>query len=195
LYLDCLQNNLKICNNINRIQDFANIEKYNFKYFYNYNKTSLLSYILRLKINIFVIILRNLESFLKYNNICICLIHINQNVLEAKIIDSKCYSIKILIFCISLKSKNNKISQDYRLQVFYLFIKRQFSIRSTFAIIINKFQNQSFRYIDINIQIRNCFNYNQFYVVASRITKKKNLYIIVLVDNIYSKIDKICNVQ
>ncbi len=105
-----MRNNLEICNSINRIQDFANIEKYNFKYFYNYNKTLLLSHVLRLKIDIFVIILRNLKSSLKYNSICVCLIRINQNVFETKIIDNKCYSIKILISCISLKYKDNKIS-------------------------------------------------------------------------------------
>ncbi len=50
LCFDCLRDNLKIRNNINQVQDFANVEKYNLEYFYNYNKTSLLSNILRLKI-------------------------------------------------------------------------------------------------------------------------------------------------
>ncbi len=72
----------------------------------------LLLYILCLKINIFVIILHNFEFFLKYNSICTYLIYINQNIVKTKIINSKYYNIKILIFCISLKFKNNKKFQN-----------------------------------------------------------------------------------
>ncbi len=31
LYFDYLRDNLEICNNINRAQDLANVEKYNFE--------------------------------------------------------------------------------------------------------------------------------------------------------------------
>ena len=58
------------------------------------------------------------------------------------------------------------------------FISRQFSIRAVFVMTINKSQKQSLRYVDVDIRIRECFIYNQLYVVLFKIIKKCNFHMI-----------------
>ena len=87
---------------------------------------------------------------------------------------------------ISLQFKNDECNKNRWTNVFCQFIKRQFFVRSIFAIIINKSQNQSLRYVSVDIQMRNYFIYNQFYVIVFKITNKHNFYIIIFELNVLS---------
>ena len=82
LYINQFRNefSLKINNNI-----FINsniIEKYFNKCFHRYNKTFFSSHILSLKINIFIIIFKNLKFFKIYNEIYTRLTYIKNRVLK-----------------------------------------------------------------------------------------------------------------
>ena len=178
-----------------RAFDFANIEKFFSKYFHHYNEQFLLSYILYLKIDILVILLRNIYLFFICNKIRARITRIDNNVLKIEIIASKIKSEIIVISRISLNSKNDKISSERKKIVPCQFTRRQYSIRLIFAMTINKSQNQSFRYIDIDIQTRECFSHKHLYVVVSRITKKCNLYIIILEANSIDVSRLIRNIQ
>ena len=146
--------------NFNRIKNLKNLKFYFSKCFYYYNEVSLFFYVLCLKIDIFVIILRNIAFFFMCNNIRARILKINLNVLKTKIIVEKNVNIKVFISRISLNSKNNDVNKNRKKLIFVFFTKKQYFVRFVFVIIINKFQNQSLRYVDIDIKIRECFNYN-----------------------------------
>ena len=51
---------------------------------------------------------------------------------------------------------------------------------------INKSQRQSLKHVDVNIRTREIFTHDQLYMTMSRVTKKKNLRIIILYESITS---------
>ena len=124
-------------------------------------------------------LLRNIRSFVICNEIKIRITRIVENVLKIEIIASKSQNINILISRISLNFKNDEINKDRRKIVSCQFTRRQYLIRSTFVMIINKSQKQSLRYVDIDIQTRECFTHDQLYVVIFKIIKKCNFYMII----------------
>ena len=100
---------------------------------------------------------RNIRFFIMCNNIRIRLTRVTFHVLKIEMMLNKSIDKKILIFRISLDSKNNEINKNRRKIVSCQFIKRQFSIRAIFVITINKSQKQSLRYVDVDIRIRKYF--------------------------------------
>ena len=122
-YINRLMNNiyLKYSNNI--LVDSKIREKYNDECFHNYNEISLSFYILRLKIDISIMIIRNLKLFVMCINIRARFIHVDRNVLKTKVIDEKYVNIKILISRISLQSKDNESNKKRRRNVLCFFIK------------------------------------------------------------------------
>ena len=149
----------------------------------------------RLKMNMFIMLFRNIKSFVMCNETRIRLIRIIVNVFEIEIIVDKSIDEKILISRISLNSKNNEINKNRRKFISCQFIRRQFLIRLTFVIIINKSQSQSLRYVDIDIQTRECFTYEQFYVIVFKITKINNFYIIISESDFVNIFRLIRNIQ
>ena len=134
-----------------RVSNLANIEEFFSKCFYHYNEQSLSFYILYLKIDMLVILFRNIRSSFMCNKIKARITRIDNNVLKVEIITSKIKSETIVISRISLNFKNDKISSERKKIVFCQFTRRQYFIRLVFVITINKLQSQSFRYVDIDI--------------------------------------------
>ena len=135
---------------------------------------------LNLKIDMFVMLLRNIRSFVMCNEIKVRITRIVEHVLKIEIIVDKSQNIKILISRISLNFKNDEINKNRKKIVLCQFTRRQYFIRSIFDIIINKSQRQSLRYVDIDIQTRECFTHDQLYVTIFKVIKKRNLYMIIL---------------
>ena len=181
--------------NFDRVVDSNMIKEFFSKCFHYYNETSLSFFIFRLKMNMFIILFRNIKSLVMCNEIRIRLIRIIVNVFEIEIIVDKSIDERILISRISLNSKNDEINKNRKKIVSCQFIKRQFFIRFAFVITINKSQNQSLRYVDIDIQIRECFTHEQFYVIVFRITKMNNFYIIISKSDFVNMLKLIRNIQ
>ena len=177
--IDKLRDSLQLKHNVNTSVDSNLKKKFDDECFHRYNEISLPSHTLRLKIDMPVMILRNLKSSIKCNDIRARITRIDQHVLETEIVDDKRTNLKIVIPRISLQFKNDESSKDRRAIMSCQFIRRQYPIRSAFAMIINKSQKQSLKHVDVNVQIRTCFTHGQLYVALSKITKKRNLHIIV----------------
>ena len=86
----------------NTLVDLEMKKKYDDECFHNDDEISLSSHILRLKIDVSIIIIRNLKSLVMCNDIRARLIHVDKNVLKTEVIDEKHVDIKILISRISL---------------------------------------------------------------------------------------------
>lgn len=80
---------------------------------------------------------------------------------------------QIVIPYILLKSKHDESNVGRKVTISNQFTWQQYPICPTFAITINKSQNQSFCYISVDIQVHKCFNHSQFYVAVSRVAKKR----------------------
>ena len=78
--------------------------------------------------NMFIMLFRNIKSFVMCNEIRIRLICIIVNVFETEIIVDKSINERILISRISLNSKNDEINKNRKKIVSCQFIKRQFCI-------------------------------------------------------------------
>ena len=164
--------------NNDKIVDSKMKKKNSFEYFHNYDEISLSFYILQLKMNIFIMFFRNIRFFIMCNDIRAKLTRVTFHVLKIEMISNKSIDEKILIFRISLDSKNDEINKNRKKIVSCQFIKRQFSIRAIFVMTINKSQKQSLRYVNVDIRIRKCFIHDQLYVVLFKIIKKCNFHMI-----------------
>ena len=180
--------------NSNEVKNKTNHEAYFSKCFHHYDEISLFFHKLSLKVNMFVMIFRNIQPFVMCNDIRARLLIVEKNVLKAKIIADKYADHKILISRVLLNCKNDDVNKSKRKTMFISFIRKQYLVRSTFPIIINKFQNQSFRHVDIDIQTRECFSHDQLYVTIFRITKKCNFHAITLEHDFVERIRWIRNI-
>ena len=68
--------------------------------------------------------------------------------------------------------------------------RRQFPVRLAFAITINRAQGQSVKYVGVDLRIP-VFTHGQLYVAMSRVTSKKNLKILLPLDNLDSRTNNI----
>ena len=178
----------------NTLVDSKMRKKYDDECFYNYDEISLSSHVFRLKIDMSIMIIRNLKFLVMCNDTRARCTHVDRNVLKTKVIDEKHVDIKILISRISLQSKDDESTKERRRNVSCFLIKRQYFIRSTFVMTINKSQRQSLKHVDFDIRTREIFTHDQLYVTMSRVTKKRNLRIIVF-DESTSSTRWIRNVQ
>ena len=184
--VDKFRENVHFKHNFNISVDFELKNEFDDECFHHYNEISLSFHIFRLKVDMSVMILRNLKLFVKCNEIRARIIRIDERVIEIEIIDDKRKNIRIVIFRISLQFKNDENSKNRQTNVLCQFTRRQYSIRSIFAMIVNKSQNQSLRYVNIDIKMRNCFIHDQFYVIVSKITNKHNFHIVIFELNVLS---------
>ena len=100
--------------NYDCVFNLANIEKFLSKCFYYYDEQSLSFYILYLKIDILVILLRNIRFSFMCNKIKVRITRIDNNVLKIEIIASKIKNKIIVISRILLNFKNDKVSSERR---------------------------------------------------------------------------------
>ena len=189
-----LLNNVYYKYNSNEIKNKTNHETYFSKCFHHYDEASLFFHLLSLKMNMLVMIFRNIQLFVMCNGIRARILIVDNNVLKTKIIADKHADHKIFISRISLNCKNDDVNKNKRKTMLISFIKIQYFIRSAFVIIINKSQNQSFRHIDIDIQIRECFSHDQLYVVIFKITKKCNFHAITFEHDFVEQVKWIRNI-
>ena len=171
------------------------MKEFSFECFHHYDEVSLSSHKLNLKIDMSIMMLRNICSFVMCNDIKARITRIFENVLKIEIIVDKSKDINISILRISLNFKNDEINKSRKKIVFCQFTRRQYLIRSTFAMIINKSQKQSLRYVDIDIQTRECFTHDQSYVAIFKIIKKCNLYMIISKTKSFDALKLIRNIQ
>ena len=113
---------LKYSNNI--LVDWKMRKKYDDECFHNYDEISLSFHMFCLKIDMSIIIIRNLKSLVICNNTRARLTHIDRNVLKTKVIDKKHVDIKILISRIFLQSKDDESSKERKRNMLCFFIKR-----------------------------------------------------------------------
>ncbi|SRR6266496_4384473 len=89
--------------NINKIIDDEDTEIYIIEYFNIINFSNLSSHELKLKIDVSIILLYNLNSSIELcNEIYLHIIHINQRIIECEIFDNKYINNMIIISHISL---------------------------------------------------------------------------------------------
>ena len=168
----CFEIKLESCN------EFKYDEKKFVKILYHYNETFLSSYILNLKIDMHIMLLRNIRSFVMCNDIKARITRIDESYIKVEIISSKFKNTFILISRIFLNFKDDDVNKERKKRMLCQFTKRQHFIRSTFVMTINKSKRQFLRYVDIDVQTRECFTHEQFYVIDIKVTKKCNFYII-----------------
>ena len=158
--------------------DKALHEEFPSECFHKYDEPSLPPHVLRLKVGMPLMILRNLSPPVQCNGTRVKLTRVTQHVLEAEVISGKSKGEKVLIPRIPLFSKDDEVGKGRRKAVPCQFSRTQFPVRPAFAITINKSQGQSLRVVGIDIRTRECFTHGQLYVALSRVTNKVNLHMI-----------------
>ena len=146
--------------------------------FHRYDEPSLPPHVLRLKVGMPLMLLRNLDPPVQCNGTRVRLTRILGHVLEAEVISGKSKGQFILIPRIPLPSKDDENSKGRRKAVPCQFERMQYPVRPAFAMTVNKSQGQSMRVVGIDIRSRECFTHGQLYVALSRVTNLANLYII-----------------
>jgi ATP-dependent exoDNAse (exonuclease V) alpha subunit len=122
---------------------------------------------LEMKISYPVMILKNLDPV---NGVCNgsrgVLIRFRNRVMEVELITGDHAIHKVFVPRI-----NNYPTEE---QVAFKFTRRQFPIRLSFAMIINKSQGQTVKHVGLDLR-RPIFTHGQFYVGVSRVTSKLNI--------------------
>ena len=111
-----------------RAIDLEMIEKFIFECFHHYDEIFLLSYILHLKIDMFVMLLRNIRSLVMCNEIRARITRVDNNVMKIEIIIDKYKNEIIVIFRILLNFKNDEINKERKQIVSCHFTRRQYFI-------------------------------------------------------------------
>ena len=84
--------------NINKMMNDENAKIYIIEYLNTINLSNLSPHEFKLKINITIILLHNLNSFIELcNEICLYIIHINQRIIECEILNNKYIDNMIII--------------------------------------------------------------------------------------------------
>ena len=105
------------------------------EYWYTFHKPSLLDYILKLKVETPIILIKNLQAPRLYNRTRLRVTRYGQHIIEGEIIGKGKYAgEKVLLFKTRLQSKDNNI------RIPNPFIRYQYPIRPAFAMTINKSQ-------------------------------------------------------
>ena len=157
-----LLNNVYYKYNSNKIKNKTNHETYFSKCFHHYDETSLFFHLLLLKMNMFVMIFRNIQFFVMCNDIRARILIVDNNVLKTKIIVDKHVDHKIFISRISLNCKNDDVNKNkkkrcsfHSLKFNILFV--QFSLWSSTNFKINRFVmlTSIFKFANVSVRI-NC---------------------------------------
>ena len=127
---------------------------------------------LRLHVGMPVMCLRNLDPPRICNGTRLIVTGITANVTKCMVTTGNAKGHEHLIPRIHLAPKDN----DERIPCD--FTRKQFPLRSCYAMTINKAQGQSLKYVGIDLRAQACFAHGQLYVALSRVTNKLYLYII-----------------
>ena len=126
--------------NSNRARNSNMMKKNSSKCFHHYNETFVSFYILNLKIDMLIMLFRNIRSFVMCNDIKARITRIDESCIKVEIISSKFKDTFILISCISLNFKDDDVNKERKKTMLCQFTRCQYLIRSTFVMIINKSQ-------------------------------------------------------
>lgn len=173
---------------VDKAADPADKQTFLPEFFHQIYEPFLPLHILRLKVGMPIILLRNLDPPKLCNGTRIQLKFIGWKVLERVIMGEKYEEQKALLPCIPLQLKDNNERSPV------LFTRCQFPIQPAFAMTINKSQGQSFKYVGLDLQTRSYFSHGQLYIAFFRVTHNSNLHIIGPNTTEFNKNHKIANV-
>ena len=122
---------------------------------------------LQLKVDLVLIILRNLNQPKRCNGTRLVIIKLMKNMIYATIIKGKFKDEEVLILRISI------IPTDMPFE----FKRIQFPIRLAFTMTTNKSQGQSLSVCGLNLE-NACFSHGQLYVACSRVGKPSALFVL-----------------
>ena len=129
---------------------------------------------LKMKIGCPLMLLRNLDPGKGLcNGTCMILLQAYPRLLEVLIIGNEHHGEKAFIPRVTLKPS----SRQYP----FIINRRQFPVRLSFAMTINKAQGQSLKYVGIHL-LTPVFCHGQLYVALSRATSSKNICILLPTD-------------
>jgi hypothetical protein len=170
MILRSLQNEMHTLNVVNNIIDESRDDEM-LAEFLRTLKTSSLSFSqLCLKVEAFVMLLRNLyfkESLCNETRLMIT--RISRRILKTRILNEELDEEIRLISRIDLFNTKKKLSWIVR--------RKQFSIRFYFAIIVNKIQDQSLNIVNVDLRMSTFFH-EQLYVILSRVTNVSRLCVL-----------------
>ena len=175
MILNFLSKNTHIMMFVNSIVDEFQIDEIFIEYLRILKNFSLFFAILRLKIEIFVMLLRNLCS---KKNFC--------NKIRLIVTNFRRFVLKIRILKKFINDQIQFISKiaihSFFENLFWIIQRKQFFIRLCFAMIVNKSQNQSLNTINVNLR-RSVFFHEQLYIALFWITNINEFFILLFENN------------
>ncbi|GFX21390.1 ATP-dependent DNA helicase [Trichonephila clavipes] len=124
------------------------------------------SHELQLKLNVPVMLMRNLNAPLLCNGTRLRITKLGQNILGATILTGVGKGKSVII------PRIPTIPSDLPFQ----FKKVQFPVKLSFAVTINKAEGQTLKVAGVHLEKR-CFSHGQLYVACSRVSDARNLHI------------------
>lgn len=123
------------------------------------------SHKLRLKVGVAVMFMRNLDPPRLCNGTRLQLTYLGRNVIKAVIMTRMAKGETVIIPRIPI------IPTDLPFQ----FKRVQFSLKTAFAMTINKAQGQTLKVGGVHLE-KDCFSHGQLYVACSRVSTPQNLF-------------------
>ncbi|GBM44848.1 hypothetical protein AVEN_201093-1 [Araneus ventricosus] len=162
-----LPGNAQVYKSIDTTCDINETVNYPTEFLNTLEPSGVLSYIIELKIGAPMMLLRNLHPPSLCNETRLCFKKLMPNITEATILTGHAAGKKVFIPRIPI------LLLDFPFQ----FICLQFPVHLSFAMSINKAQEQSLKVVGLEL-LKPCFSQDQLHVGCSRVGKAENLYIL-----------------